>query len=622
VNTVSPEVVFSYMNDNFAKNYRTTKEALSDPDVFWDSVYEDSEFREEMTARVLSDCDSGDPERMHWEDIPITRRGQETAYITARNIPVPDENMMISIVWDVTDRKRVEEAIRESEATLKGILDNVGIGIALIGKEMQVLSLNRTMQEWFPSIDVSDTPICYNVYNDPPRDTPCSYCPTILTLADGKVHEAVTETPTGEGMRHYRIVSSPLLDAQGNIIAAIEMVDDITDRMQVETDRRKLETQLHQSQKMDAIGQLAAGVAHDFNNLLGGIMGYADLLMMDLLPGSSEANYTEEILKASSRAADLTRQLLTFSRKGRMQTADVDVHSVIDEVISLLSRSIDKSIEIAQQLEASPSVVSGDATELQGAVLNLAINARDAMPDGGQLTFTTRTLLIDEHYCAQHADDISPGLYVEIAVSDTGVGMDADVKQHLFEPFFTTKEQGKGTGLGLAGVYGCVKDHLGAIRVYSKLGLGSTVKMLLPVCAEATAVTAAVTQAPVYGHGHILVIDDEKVVRRFTSTALTHLGYRVSCCCNGEEGVAFFRDHHTEVDLVILDMIMPKLNGEEAFRLLKEIDPDVRVLIASGFAPNYTSKTVIDAGALGFLPKPFLVETLSYEIARCLSART
>jgi PAS domain S-box-containing protein len=496
VNTVDPEVTFSYMNDHFPECYRTTREALSDPDAFWNSVYEDPEFREEIKARILADCASGDPERMHWEDVPITRQGQETAYVSARNVLSPGGEMMISTVWDVTDRKRAEE------------------------------------------------------------------------------------------------------------------------------ERKKLEAQFLHSQKMDAIGQLAGGVAHDFNNLLGGIVGYADLLKMDLQPDSSEANYAEEILTAASRAADLTQQLLTFSRRGKMQTVNVDVHSILDEVVALLQRSIDKKIDIVQHFEASPAVVSGDPTELQSAILNLAVNGRDAMPEGGQLTFSTRTVQLDELYCSEHAEQISPGLYVEIDVTDTGVGMDIDVQQHVFEPFFTTKEQGEGTGLGLASVYGCVKDHLGAIRVYSEPGLGSTFKMLLPLSSEVASVTATVTEPPVHGHGHILVIDDEEVVCRFTDSALTHLGYNVSCCYDGEEGVAFFREHYADVDLVVLDMIMPGLGGEEVFRLLKEIDPDVRVLIDSGFTQNGAAEAILDDGALGFLGKPFLVDELSREIARCLADGT
>jgi PAS domain S-box-containing protein len=536
-------------------------------------------------------------------------------------------NVIGYIGWltNITARKEAEAERGRARTFMQTVIDGVPGALMVINLDHTIALANReasmAASEAGP---IASSLKCYQVSHD--RETPCDDgCPCPLEQVI-----ATKEPVTLEHVHHdaegnvvpVEIIVAPIFDDKGEVVQIIEWAHDITDRVQAETERKKLEAQFLQSQKMDAVGQLAGGVAHDFNNLLGGIVGYADLLMMDLPPESVEANYTEEILTAASRAADLTRQLLTFSRRGRSQTVNVDVHSILDEAVALLQRSIDKNIDVAKHFEASPAVVSGDPTELQSAILNLAINARDAMPEGGQLTLSTRTVLLDELYCSEHAEEVSPGLYVEIDVTDTGVGMDIDVQQHLFEPFFTTKEQGKGTGLGLASVYGCIKDHLGAIRVYSEPGLGSTFKMLLPLSSEAAAVTATGTQAPVHGHGHILVIDDEETVRRFVSSALAHLGYSVSCCCDGEEGVAFFREHYADVDLVILDMIMPKLSGEEVFPILKEIDPDVRVLIASGFTQNRSAEAVLDGGALGFLAKPFLVDELSREIARCLSGGT
>ncbi len=396
----------------------------------------------------------------------------------------------------------------------------------------------------------------------------------------------------------------------------IGWLEDISERKDTEAARKRLEEQLHQSQRMDAIGQLAGGIAHDFNNLLVGIMGNAELLALSLPQSGTDADLAKQIHLASTRASDLTRQLLAFSRKGKMHTTNVDLHQVIAEVGTLLERSIDKSIQIVQKLEASRFVVSGDSSQLQSAILNLAVNGRDAMPAGGQLTLSTRNITHDATRDPADARGLPSGEYVEIGVTDTGIGMDTDIQEHLFEPFFTTKEKGKGTGLGLASVYGCVKDHRGTIHAYSELGKGSTLKILLPLSGEKADDTGVSPRQPVYGHGHVLIIDDEETVRSVAAAALTRLGYDVSCCAGGQEGIDFFTEHHATIDLVILDLIMPKIGGADVFRQIKHIDPDVRVLISSGFTRTGEADALIDDGALGFLHKPFRIHELAHKVDR------
>jgi len=372
-------------------------------------------------------------------------------------------------------------------------------------------------------------------------------------------------------------------------------------------------------QKLESVGQLAGGVAHDFNNLLTAIIGNAELLQIEVEPNSNQSIYTQAILGASGRAADLTKQLLDFSRKGKMRTVEVDLHSIVGEVRSLAQRSVDKKIELVLNLEASSSIVVGDPSQLQSAILNLALNSRDAMPKGGKLTFASRNVLVNEPYSVGLFHDIQPGQYVEVSVSDTGVGMGDELQKSVFEPFFTTKEQGKGTGLGLASVYGCVKDHQGAVSVYSEPGRGSTFKVMIPVISTSAPLVSPFGVGPVHGQGHILVVDDEESIREFSRKALTKLGYTVSLCCDGAEAVEFFRLRHLEIDLVILDQIMPVMGGEETFIAMKEIDAGVRVLIASGFAYNGTVDRLVDGGALGFLSKPFGIDDLSLEVARSLA---
>ncbi len=380
------------------------------------------------------------------------------------------------------------------------------------------------------------------------------------------------------------------------------------------SERNELEDQLRQSQKMDAVGQLAGGVAHDFNNLLTGIMGNAQLLAMDMGPDSSQKGLTDAIVDASSRAADLTQQLLAFSRKGKLQTISIDVNQIIsNDVIGLLARSIDKSIEIVSKLDACPSVIDGDPTQLQSAILNMGLNARDAMAVGGVLTFATRNVMIDD--AVSYGGEIKPGEYVEIEVSDTGIGMDAETQKRMYEPFFTTKEVGKGTGLGLAGVFACVHSHHGLIRVYSEVGVGSTFTVLLPQSESAVDVRPVADDELRRGEGHVLVVDDEEILRNVSARILQGLGYTVTTCKDGLEAIGFVQSHEGVVDVVLLDLVMPKISGQETFRKLKEIDPDICVLVASGFARADVISSIIAEGALGFLAKPYRIEELSQEIA-------
>jgi PAS domain S-box-containing protein len=383
------------------------------------------------------------------------------------------------------------------------------------------------------------------------------------------------------------------------------------------TGQKLAEEQLRQSQKMEAIGQLAGGVAHDFNNLLTCVMGNAQLLEMRLPEGTENALLVSDIIDASNRAADLTGHLLSFSRKGRQQSINVDVHEVVAGVVRLLSHSIDRRIEIAQGLEAAQSIVRGDPTQLQNAILNLGVNARDAMPNGGKLTFATRNVTLDDGSAVATSYEIGPGTYLEIDVADTGVGMGAALQKRIFEPFFTTKKQGEGTGLGLAGVYGCVQSHGGVVQVYSEVSKGSTFKILLPLSHDSVASPTHVPPSqPVRGHGRILVVDDDDIIRNFASKALRELGYQVDICEDGARGVEFFAAHHGEIDLVILDLIMPKLGGEDAFAQMRKIDPDAHILIFSGFSQHKTTTSLLAAGAKGFLNKPFDVSELSLYVAR------
>ena len=371
---------------------------------------------------------------------------------------------------------------------------------------------------------------------------------------------------------------------------------------------------------MEAIGQLAGGIAHDFNNQLAGIMGYADIILLEANQDVLKS-YASKILQASERTGELTKKMLAFARKGQHQSIPVDLHELVHEVVDILNRSIDKNIEIRLKLSANPSTTKGDPTQLQNAILNLAINARDAMPNGGVIRIETSVKNLDEAYCLTLPYKVKPANYLCLCITDTGIGIPAENIRRIFEPFFTTKKVNQGTGLGLAAVYGTVKHHGGAINVYSEAELGTTFRLYLPVEYIETEPHKP-TSPKLIQKKHtenLLVVDDEELIRNLSKTILTALGYKVTTFAQGQDAVDHFREHWRNVDLVILDMIMPKMNGTETYRLLKQIRPDVKVLLSSGYSLNGTAQALLNEGVKGFIQKPFTIAQLSEKLASILA---
>ncbi|MEI6705413.1 MAG: response regulator, partial [Deltaproteobacteria bacterium] len=370
------------------------------------------------------------------------------------------------------------------------------------------------------------------------------------------------------------------------------------------TEQKLMEDQLRQTQKMDVIGQLAGGVAHDFNNMLTAIIGSAELMERHVKHAPAPMKLLGNILEASARSADLTQQLLAFSRKEQKNSTQVCIHKTINAVISLLERTVDKKISLVTRLEAETDVVIGDLTFLQNALLNLGINARDAMPEGGILTFTTAIVELDSSSRMSHAFNVLPGQFLEISVFDTGLGMTREVVERIFEPFFTTKEVGKGTGLGLAAVYNPVKEHNGNINVFSEAGIGTVFKIYLPSHVGEGAVLNASTELS-RGIGGILLVDDEPLIRNMGRELLQNVGYQVLLAEDGEQALEVYAREKEDISLVILDVVMPKMGGKETLERLMANDPDVRVLITSGFHQDGTADTLMNLGAKGFIPKPY-----------------
>lgn len=391
-------------------------------------------------------------------------------------------------------------------------------------------------------------------------------------------------------------------------------------------EKQRLEDMLHHSQKMDALGQLAGGIAHDFNNMLAGITGYANLIKRWAVKDPQKvATFVDTILNASERASDLVNKLLAFARKGKYQVVIVDVHKSIEEVIAILEHTLDKRIRIEQNCQASPSTVSGDPGQIQNAFLNLALNARDAMPEGGVLTFSTRIESLQVGDTDRYDLHLKPGEYLVVSVGDTGVGMNPDTLSHIYEPFFTTKDVGKGTGLGLASVYGCVKSHSGYINVKSEPGRGTAFQVHIPLLRESiqhVPEKGSETRGVVVGKGHVLVVDDEEIIRGFCRELLTDSGYTVTECSDGLEAVEYFQKHHKKVDVAIVDMIMPRMSGVDCIREIRRIDPELRVILSTGY--DFTNKTqhLISSGITGFLQKPFRESDLLKAVGKIFEEET
>lgn len=379
---------------------------------------------------------------------------------------------------------------------------------------------------------------------------------------------------------------------------------------QGEEERVTLQNRLQQAQKMDAIGQLAGGVAHDFNNMLGGIMGAAEVLA-PYLPDDPEAkNFHKMILDTAGRAADLVGKLLTFSRSTPQALLKVDISKIIKETFVLLENTIDRRINLEVDLTANPTTIVGDPSQLQNVFLNLAINSSQAMPKGGTLTVSSQNLELDAPYCNASAFNLHPGKYLEIEIHDTGCGIPPEHLNKIFDPFFTTKEQDQGTGLGLTTVYSTVQQHNGSIIVYSDPGSGTTFQILLPLLSKEHIIEIA-TPPTIKGSGRILVVDDDEVMRTVAQAILVDLGYEVLLAEDGQKALTIFLEKSEVIDLVLLDMMMPVMNGRDCFNAMKRHDPEVRVILSSGFIKEADVLEMKRGGLKGVLRKPYLGAKLS-----------
>ncbi|MCI0461532.1 MAG: response regulator [Gemmataceae bacterium] len=496
---------------------------------------------------------------------------------------------------------QAEEQLREVARQWQTTFDAISDGVCLLDRQGCVLRCNQALARLTgrPAEELPGLP--HTALTAPAEAAPGqagAEATSPFTRMLQTRHREVAELKLGE--RRLQAVADPLTAADGSIAGAVYILSDITER-------RRLEEQLRQAQKMEAVGQLAGGVAHDFNNLLTGILGNVSLVLMTLSRDDPNREMLQEAEKLGWRAAELVRQLLGFSRRAPLRLRPTQLGEVIREVVAILRRTIDPRVQVGVRL-ADSVAVQADAAEMSQVLMNLCLNARDAMPEGGQLVLETTDIELSAEEARGHASR-RPGAFVRLRVSDTGHGIAAELLPHIFEPFFTTKGPGKGTGLGLAMVYGILQQHQGWIECDSTPGQGTRFDVYLPRWAESgealgQGVPAQAIPPRLGGGETILFVDDEAAVRELGREWLTRLGYRVLTAADGQEAVEVFEREMGKIDLVVLDVLMPRLSGTDAVRRLREINPKVRVLFASGF-PGDQAVDAVAEGALGFLHKPY-----------------
>ncbi len=556
-----------------------------------------------------------------WLGVPL-KRGERTfgvlviqSYQEDFHYSEKDRELLIFVSQHIADalwRKQAEHDLMESQRFLAAVFNGIQDGISVLDGELNILQVNQAMEKWYSHQMPLAGKKCFQAYHG--KADPCHVCPTLRALRERTPQVDIVPLIGRDGQSGWlELHAFPLIEPGNERTMVIEYVRDISER-------KLLEERFLQAQKMESIGLLAGGIAHDFNNILGGILGYASWLKTNINRDHPFFRPVDTIERSASRAAELTAQLLAFARGGKYDLRPCSLNSVISESLKILSGTLDKSIAIETNLNESLPTVEIDIGQIQQVLMNLCVNARDAMPGGGRLTIQSSVARLSESD-ARNQPEAKPGWFAVLAVSDTGVGMEDGVKGRIFEPFFTTKEKGKGTGLGLSMVYGVVKNHGGFINVYSEPGEGSTFKIYLPLSGKPEVLESDVDTEMAGGHETILVIDDEEAIRQVAADILESYGYRVRLACDGAEGVAMY-GRGNGIDMVLLDMVMPRQGGRETFLQLKRIDPKVRVLFSTGYSQNEKVNEIMALGVQGFIQKPYQVKDLLAKVRAVLDGES
>jgi two-component system cell cycle sensor histidine kinase/response regulator CckA len=543
------------------------------------------------------------------------RKDGKLIYVAITASPLKDQSGRIigssAILRDITERKFMEDAHRRSEASFRSFVENAPYGILKTTPEGRIVQANPALVQMLGYASEQEV-LGLNMGTDVYRNAGEREEATMWSRQQDSVQGVEVEWKDKTGRPFtIRCAAHVVRDSYGKVEFLEGIVEDISER-------RAMESQLRQGQKMEAVGRLAGGIAHDFNNLLGVISGYAELVSEQVGPAGEARNSVEQIRKAADRASSLTGQLLAFSRQQVLETMILDINAIVEDMAKMLPRLLGEDIELQVSLDPLLGSVKADQGQIEQVIMNLAVNARDAMPGGGDLAIQTRRVRFDSDMASKHPP-MTPGDYVLLSVSDTGTGMDKQTQTHIFEPFFTTKERGRGTGLGLATVYGFVKQIGGFVWVDSEPGIGSTFAIYLPVTCEKATQTAPV--APVAtssgrGSGTILLVEDEESLRTLTRSILEQGGYEVLEACNGMEAVEIARGHSGTIQLLLTDMVMPGMNGQAVAEKLGQMHPGIRVAYMSGYT-GFSTRGTSSLGAV-VIAKPFTRNILLQKLSEAL----
>jgi PAS domain S-box-containing protein len=575
-----------------------------------------------------------DPNRSRTLEIEILSKKGENIWVEVSATFNRDANgkatEILAVGRNITQRRMMEEALADSERRYRMIVENMNEIIWTLGPNLQFIYVSPSslrMTGYSPE-ETRQTPLTRLL-------SPDSYALATQRLADelaleasGKPfdpHRAIVleiEAIHKNGDSLWLEISGTFnRDQSGRIKEIVVVGKNITERKKAEAEKRHLEQQLNQAQKMETIGRLAGGVAHDFNNMLSVILGYVDLAKLRLAKQHPVLQDIAEIERAAIRSRDITTQLLAFSRKQIIEPRIVDLNEMVIHTQKALTRLIGEDIDLKVKFGRNLWPIKFDPSQIEQILINLAVNARDAMPNGGKLTIETFNTVIDPLYCENHIG-VVPGDYIQLNVSDTGIGMDEDTLQHIFEPFFTTKEAGKGTGLGLATVYGIVRQNEGFIHVYSEPGFGSTFSIYLPRTTETAEEKNPSEEEPVFaGQGNILLVEDDPMVLKIAQNMLESMGFTVTAVKEPAEVIAIYETPERSFDLVITDVIMPSMSGKDLKNKLQTIRPEGKFLFMSGYTADVIAHHGVLEKGVHFLQKPFTLKSLAGKVAEALSTK-
>jgi PAS domain S-box-containing protein len=601
-----------FFNDALRRNLGYSRAELMQ--IQWRNLVK-PESVETVSQIYRSAYETGEPVRASYEI--IRKDGQLRAIEIVIHVIKNDEGKPVgfrTINRDITESRKQEGALER----YKTFFDHIEDGLFEIDLQGRFTLFNeatcRTL-EYTPEelralplraryADKQDADNIIKIYGDVYR-----------TGVPIKAQEQKITAKSGKQL-FFDISISLICDAAGNPTGFRCVSRDITERRRLEQEQTQLKERLVQMEKLESIGTLAGGIAHDFNNLLMGIQGYASLIMMDTKPHHRHYKMLKSIEEQVKSGADLTRQLLGYAQGGRYVIAATDMNDLMGKTVSLFART-KKEIRIHERYTPDLWTVQADQGQIEQVLFNLFVNAWQAMPGGGSLYLETSNVVLDDDYVK--AFDCPPGPYIKMSVTDTGMGMDEKTRQRIFEPFFTTKEMSRGVGLGLASAYGIIRGHKGIINVYSELGRGTTFNIYLPAAEARSIRTSPPAPSSPISRGTIFIVDDEKTNRDVTAALLKRLGYEVMTAEGGREAVVMYANNQDRIDLIIMDMIMPDMGGGEAIDRIRELNPQARVILASGYSINGEAKDILErGGALEFIQKPFQIQELSEKIDRLI----